>query len=81
MYFTILNFKASSCFSEVKQMQNSKNKFPLFQSTYMQAAGIMLLIFLAVLMLLSNDANSMQSISATSATVRFYGAYRIGDGP
>ena len=62
-------------------MQNSKNKFPLFQSTYMQAAGILLLIFLAVLMLLSNDANSMQSINATSATVRFYGAYRIGDGP
>ena len=61
-------------------MQNSKHRFQLFQSAQMQAAGILLLILLAILLLWFNDINSTQAVSATSAKVRFYGEYRIGDG-
>ena len=43
--------------------------------------GIMLLIFLALLLLWFNSANSNQAFSALLAQVRFYGEYRIGDGP
>ena len=61
-------------------MQNSKHRFQLFQSAQMQAAGILLLILLAILLLWFNSANSTQAVSATVAKVRFYGEYRIGDG-
>ena len=58
-------------------MQNRKYKF---QSVQIQAAGIFLLILLAVFMLWFNQANSMQAVNAFTAKVRFYGEYRIGDG-
>ena len=61
-------------------MKNSRNKLLLFQSSYIQAAGVLLLILLAILMLWFNDINSTQAVSAISAKVRFYGEYRIGDG-
>ena len=62
-------------------MQHNKHKFPLFQSPQIQAAGIVLLMLLAVCMLWFNNSNSIQATSAISAKVRFYGKYRIGDGP
>ena len=58
-------------------MQNRKYKF---QSVQIQAAGIFLLILLAVFMLWFNQVNSMQAVNAFTAKVRFYGEYRIGDG-
>ena len=61
-------------------MRNSKNKLPLFRSARIQAAGVLLLILLAVLLLWFNDINSTQAVSAMVAQVRFYGEYRIGDG-
>ena len=61
-------------------MQNSKHKLQIFQNGHMQAAGIFLLILLAVLLLWFNNVNSTQALSATVAKVRFYGEYRIGDG-
>lgn len=47
----------------------------------MQTAGILLLIFLAALLLWFNDVHSTQATGAISAKVRFYGEYRLGDGP
>ena len=61
-------------------MLKFKNRFSIFQCSYLPAAGILLLILLAALMLWFNTANSTQSISATVAKVRFYGEYRIGEG-
>ena len=62
-------------------MVTNKNKFQLFHSGKMQAAGIVLLVLLAALLLWFNDVNSTQATSAIAAKVRFYGEYRIGDGP
>jgi signal transduction histidine kinase len=62
-------------------MQNSKHKFQLSQSGRLQAAGILLLMLLAALLLWFNDIHSTQATSAIAAKVRFYGEYRIGDGP
>ena len=61
-------------------MQNSKHKFQLSQSGRLQAAGILLLMLLAALLLWFNDIHSTQAVSAIAAKVRFYGTYRIGDG-
>ena len=66
--------------SEVSRMPNAKNRLRIFKSSYLQVAGILLLIILAALMMWFNNANSTQAISATVAKVRFYGEYRIGDG-
>ena len=60
-------------------MPNAKNKLQIFKSSYLQVAGILLLIFFAALMMWFNHVNSTQAISATVAKVRFYGEYRIGD--
>ena len=73
-------FKTASRFTEVTQMQNSKHKFQLSQSGRLQAAGILLLMLLAALLLWFNDIHSTQATSAIAAKVRFYGEYRIGDG-
>ena len=59
-------------------MPKIKNKF---QSAHWQAAGLLLLIALAALLLWFNNANSNQAISAISAGVYFDGDYRVGDGP
>ena len=60
-------------------MPNAKNRLQIFKSSYLQAAGILLLIIFAALMMWFNHVNSTQAISATVAKVRFYGEYRIGD--
>ena len=60
-------------------MLKFKNRFSIFQCSYLPVAGILLLILLAASMLWFNTANSTQAISATVAKVRFYGEYRIGD--
>ena len=62
-------------------MHNRKNKFRILQNEHMQIAGILLLLFLAVLLLWFNNINNMQAVSAIAAKVRFYGEYRIDDGP
>lgn len=62
-------------------MKNTKNRLQIYKNSYLQVAGILLLIFLAALMMWFNHVNSTQAISATVAKVRFYGEYRIGDRP
>ena len=78
--YNISDSKTARLFVEVTQMQHNKQKFPLFHSPQIQAAGIVLLMLLAVFMLWFNNSNSLQATSAISAKVRFYGEYRIGDG-
>ena len=62
-------------------MLKFKNSGFLYKKNHLQIAGILLLIFLAALLLWFNHINSTQAISASVAKVRFYGEYRIGDGP
>ena len=62
-------------------MTNTKNRLRAFKSSYLQVAGILILLFLAIFMMWFNNSNSMQSIPAIVAQLRFYGEYRIGDGP
>ena len=62
-------------------MPNAKNRLQIFKSSYLQVAGILLLIIFAALMMWFHHVNSTQAISATVDKVRFYGEYRIGDRP
>ena len=62
-------------------MSDSKNRFHIFNNSRIQAAGILVLIFLAMLLLWFGNANSTQAISAMAAQLRFEGEYCIGDGP
>ena len=62
-------------------MPNANKGAKIFQKTYWQVAGVLLLLLIAVFLLLHNNANSNQAISALVAQVRFWGEYRIGDGP
>ena len=62
-------------------MSELKNRLHKFKTSHLQAAGVLLLIFLALLLLWFNRANNTQAVSAMVAQVRFYGDYRIGDGP
>ena len=62
-------------------MLKVKNPFPILKNTDLRSAGILLLLFLAVFQLWFNNTNSTQATSAFVAQVRFYGEYRIGDGP
>ena len=61
-------------------MLKFKNGFRSFKSSYLQIAGVLLLIVLAVSQLWYNSANSSQASAAVAAQVRFAGEYRIGDG-
>ena len=61
-------------------MPNTKSRLRIFQNSYLQVAGVLLLILLAALLLLFNSFNSTQATSAIVAQVRFYGEYRIGEG-
>ena len=58
-----------------------QEKFRKFKRSYLQAAGILLLVLLALFLLWFNKTNSNQAINAIAAQVRFEGEYRIGDGP
>ena len=62
-------------------MPNLKNRFQIFNKTKFQVAGIFLLLCLAALLLGFLNGHSRQAMSALMAQVRFYGDYRIGDGP
>ena len=62
-------------------MPSLKNRFHIFKSAYLQAAGIVLLLSLAIVLLWYGNANSSQAANAIVAQVRFQGEYRIGDGP
>lgn len=59
-------------------MPNLKDRV---KSSYWPVAGVLLLILLAGFLLWFNTANNYQAVSAIAAQVRFYGEYRIGDGP
>ena len=61
-------------------MKISNIRFKIFQGARIQAAGVLLLLLLAVSALWLNNVNSSQAVSAMVAQVRFYGEYRIGDG-
>ena len=62
-------------------MPDMKNKSHGIKYSQLQVAGILLLLLLAVLLMWFINANSTQAINAMVAQVRFYGEYRIGDGP
>lgn len=61
-------------------MSGVQHKVPKLNHSQLQVAGILMLLFLAVLLLLFNHLNSSQATSAMAAQVRFEGEYRIGDG-
>ncbi len=61
-------------------MPEIKNRLSIFKSTYMQVAGIMLLLLLALFLLWFVSTNNNQAVGAMSAQVRFEGEYRIDDG-
>ena len=62
-------------------MPTLTNRFCKFINAHIQAAGILVLLLLAAMLLLFNHLHRTQAYSAIPAGVRFYGEYRIGDGP
>ena len=62
-------------------MPNSNRKLPIFNRSRLPVFGVLFLALLAAFLMWFHTANSMQAISATVAQVRFYGSYRIDDGP
>ena len=58
-----------------------KNRFRILNASNLKAAGVLLLVLFAGLLMWFNNATSNQAVSAMTAKVRFYGEYRIGDGP
>ena len=62
-------------------MLEQKKRCSFFQKSYLQAAGILLLLSLAVVLLWFNIVSSTQAIGAMVADLRFWGEYRIGSGP
>ena len=61
-------------------MSSFKNRLHTLKS-HIPVAGILLLLILAGSLLLFLNINNTQAISAMAAQVRFYGEYRIEDGP
>ena len=61
-------------------MVNIKSKFPKIKKSYLQIAGIVLLLLLAAFFLWFNNSTSMQAEPALIAQVYFEGEYRIDDG-
>ena len=62
-------------------MPELKNRIGIFKMKKLQVAGILLLLSLVALQLWFNNIRSTQAVSAMVAQVRFYGDYRVGDGP
>ena len=56
------------------------NKLRPFKATTLAIAGVLLLLFVAVILLWHSNANSMQATPALVAQVYFDGEYRIADG-
>ena len=61
-------------------MQRLKSTLQKLKKTQLQVAGVVLLMLLAILLVLFNNANSNQAIVAMMAQVYFDGEYRIDDG-
>ena len=61
-------------------MPDANRKIHIFKSSYLQIAGVLLLILLAALLLWFTNANSTQALNAMVAQVRFYGEYSIENG-
>ena len=66
--------------SSVRQMVNIKSKFRKIKQSYLQIAGIVLLLLLAAFCLWLNNSRSMQAMPSMVGDVYFEGEYRIGDG-
>ena len=62
-------------------MPNVRNRFRIIDNARLQVAGVLVLFLLALLLMLFNSANSTRASSALIAQVRFYGEYRIDNGP
>ena len=62
-------------------MPKIKKKAYKLRHSYLQAIGIVLILFLVGLLLWHGNINSRQATSAIMAQVRFEGEYRIADGP
>ena len=62
-------------------MPNAKKRAKIFRKAYWQVAGVLILLLIAVSLLWYSNTNSYQATSAMVAQVRFWGEYRIGDGP
>ena len=60
--------------------QKKDIKLNFFNKTLLTIVGVSLMILLAVVVLWQGNANSNQSIPATTASVYFSGEYRIGEG-
>ena len=61
-------------------MANTKSKFRGIKKSYLQIAGIVLLLSLAAFFLWFNNSRSMQAEPSLIGSVYFDGKYRIGDG-
>ena len=61
-------------------MVNLKNFLKNIKKTYLQIAGVLLLLLLAVFLLWFNRSNSIQATGTIAAKVYFDGEYRIADG-
>ena len=61
-------------------MANKKNNFWETKKSYLQIAGIVLLLLLAAFLLWFNNSRSMQAMPPLIGSVYFDGEYRIGDG-
>ena len=61
-------------------MVNIKNRFPKIKKSYLQIAGIALLLLLAVFLLWFNNSHSMQAVPSIVGDIYFEGEYRIDDG-
>ena len=62
-------------------MSDFKNRFQRLHNSRLYAAGILLLLFLAALLLWHANANSNQATNAIAAGIYFDGEYRVADGP
>ena len=61
-------------------MDDKKGKYRFLNRTALTAAGVLLLLLTAVMLLWHGNANSMQATPALVAQVYFDGEYRIADG-
>ena len=62
-------------------MKDIKSKIQRINKTYLQIAGVLLLVLLALFLLWFSKSTSMQSQSSLMAEVYFDGEYRVADGP
>ena len=60
-------------------MLNMKDKFRKIKKSYLQIAGVVLLLVLATFLLWFNNNHSMQAMLSMIGSVYFDGEYRIGD--